>query len=86
MNQVSSLLDGNCYLYKGGDASREVFVRRRCLLNREPVPVEQRTGAAVCNCMRLVQAGINPLMTMLINLNSHHVLVMNLRWLISPAS
>lgn len=52
MNQLSSLLDDICYLYKGKDT----IGKGVCL---EEVPLRQKPTLQFYNCLQLVQAGIN---------------------------
>ena len=64
MNQVPSLLDAICYLYKGKDTTRKGVCS-------EEVPVRREPTRQFYNGMRLVQAEINPITnTWLINSNA----------------
>lgn len=71
MNQLTPLLDGICYLYKGKDIIRKGVCSIRKGVCLEKVPVRQEPTRPFYNCLRLVQAGINPIInTWLINCNS----------------
>lgn len=81
MNQLTPLLDGICYLYKGKDIIRKGVCSIRKGVCLEEVPVRQEPTRPFYNCLRLVQAGINPIInTWLINSNKP----VNARYVFGP--